>query len=350
MPPSQAVLRIIDADLNRLGEGLRFLEEVARFALNDAPLTAELKNIRHALSAKKGSFKTACLSARDSAADFGPSIHLDNLEPARDLAQAAIANARRVEESLRVLEELAKTPDAELDSSAFQSARFTIYTLEKELVSRLLRRDKAARLSTLHVVLDTGSLGSRTHAAAAREVIAGGARIIQLRDKTTPRARLLDIALELAEICRKHDTLFIVNDALDIALAVDADGLHLGQEDLPIKVARQLLPVDKLVGSSVRNVEEAKKALVDGADYLGLGAVYPTPTKSGSPALGLGGITAIKKEVPLPLIAIGGINEQNAAEVLSAGADSLAVISFILSSPSPESATRRLLSYFSKDK
>jgi thiamine-phosphate pyrophosphorylase len=343
MPPSQAVLRIIDANLNRLGEGLRFLEETARFVLDDGRITTGLKNLRHSLSPKDPLLKTAYLSARDSSSDIGPSIRVNQAEPVRGLSQAVVANARRVEESLRVLEELAKTPDTGLDSAALQDARFAVYTLEKELVSRLLRQDKAALLSTLHAVVDTAALGSRGHAPAASEMLAGGARVIQLRDKTTPRGRLLDIALELAELCLRHSALFIVNDALDIALASDADGLHLGQDDLPVKVARRLLPVDKLVGCSVRTVAEAKKAQADGADYLGFGAVFSTSTKTESTPLGTVLISEIKKEVSLPLIAIGGISGRNVGDVLRAGADGAAVISALLSAESIESATRGIL-------
>jgi len=340
MPYAKSLLRIIDANLNRLGEGLRFLEEIARFILNDTALTSELKDLRHHFSPKDPVLKTAYLDARDSTTDIGPSVTLGTTELPRSITQAITANARRVEESLRVLEELAKTNDAGLDGARLQSARFAVYTLEKTLIGRLMRRDKVELTCGLHAIVDAASLGERLPAEVTREMLQGGAKVIQLRDKQTLRHKLLDIALEIAELCREYDALFIVNDALDIALAASADGLHLGQDDLPVKVARKLMPIDRLIGCSVRSVAEAKQAQADGADYLGCGAIYATTTKQDSAALGCPLLTQIKNEVDLPLIAIGGITTNNTAEILRSGADGIAVVSAIIAAASVKAATR----------
>jgi len=340
MPTANAIMRIIDANLNRLGEGLRFLEEVTRFILSDPGLTSKLKDLRHRFSPKDPILKNACLDARDATVDIGPSITVDTAEPARSLIQAIVANARRTEESLRVLEELAKTSDVKLDGAGLQSARFAVYTIEKTIIHRLMRQDKASLICGLHAIVDTTSLRERLPTDVAREMLLGGARIIQLRDKQTPRHKLLDIALEIAGLCRGFNALFIVNDALDIALATDADGLHLGQDDLPVEVARRLLPLDKIIGCSVRSVAEAKQAHTDGADYLGCGAIFATTTKQDSTALGCALLTQIKGEVDLPLIAIGGITTNNTTEVLHSGADGIAVISAIVAADSVELATR----------
>ena len=254
-----------------------------------------------------------------------------------------VANARRVQQSLRVIEELAKLPGTKLDSEKFKRARFRLYTIERGLISRLLRRDKAGRIAGLYAVMDTSLLQGRSHVEVAAQTIKGGARIIQLRDKTTARGELLSVARKLKELCAEHDVLFIVNDHLDIALAADADGLHLGQEDLPLAVVRRLLPIDKIIGRSVVDVAQAAAAEADGADYIAAGAIYPTTSREAVEVIGLDVLGKIKKKVALPLVAIGGITRDNTAEVLAAGADSEAMISAILQAGSPEQAARQIV-------
>ncbi len=146
------------------------------------------------------------------------------------------------------------------------------------------------------------------------------------------------------------DVLFIVNDYLDIALAVDADGLHVGQDDLPARVARRLLPIGKVLGCSVTTVEQAVAAQSEGADYVAASAIYPTASKETVEIVGLETLRQIRKAVTLPLVAIGGINENNAAEVMAAGADSVAIISAILGAESPEKAAREIIAKIERRK
>ncbi len=333
------VLRIIDANLNRLGEALRFLEEIARYALDDKILSAGIKALRHRSAVPDMELKAGLLASRDAQNDVG----FDKTQPpARGLPEAATANARRAEESLRVLEELAKLPGSGLDAALFQETRFQLYSLEAFLMSRLLRYRVAARISGLYAVLDTSLLAGRDPVAMADKILEGGAGILQLRDKTSLKRELLLLAGTLVELCRRHEALFIVNDHLDIALAADADGVHLGQQDMPVKAARRLLRVDKIIGCSVENEAQARQAQADGADYLAVGAMFPTSTKAECPVTGPVTAAAIKKTVGLPLVAIGGINEQNLAEALATGADSVACISAILCCDSPGAAARRL--------
>ena len=160
-----------------------------------------------------------------------------------------------MQESLRVLEEIAKTPGMDLDPEKFKQARFALYTLEKTLLSRVLRQDKVKRISGLYLVVDTRTLKGRSHLEVAAQAIQGGVKIIQLRDKTSSKKELIAIALGLRDLCARNDVLFIINDYLDVALAVNADGLHVGQDDLPVEVARRLLPIDKILGCSVCTVD-----------------------------------------------------------------------------------------------
>ena len=342
---SHQTLRIIDASLNRIGEGLRLLEDLARLLLNDATLTQQLKNMRHELIRGDWPLHQQLLDSRNSAGDVGIDMEVPGEEKQRDLPTTVIANARRVQESLRTLEELAKIPgiSQKLDLEKFKQARFSLYTIEQDLIAKLLRKEKTDRLRGLYIIIDTPALKGRAHVEVAGQVIRGGATTIQLRDKTMSRKELLSIAQELKKLCTEHNVLFIVNDYLDLALAAGADGLHLGQDDLPIKVARKLLPIDRILGCSVTTIEQAVTAASEGADHIAVGSMYPTPSKETAKVVGLEMLRQVRQKVSLPLVAIGGINKDNAAEVKAAGADSVAVISAVLGAKDPEEEARKLV-------
>jgi thiamine-phosphate pyrophosphorylase len=328
-------IRIVDANLNRLSEGLRVLEEIARLILDDSDLTSMLKTLRHDLIRADMPFNLALLQSRNSAADVGIALEVSGESREKGLPLLVIANSRRAQESLRVLEETAKLPElaVKLDSNRFKNARFELYTLEQHLMSHLIRREKTSRISGLYMIIDTQALQGRDVMMAAQQVIQAGVKVIQLRDKTLPKKLLIPLACKLQELCRQNEVLFIMNDYLDVALAVGADGLHLGQEDLPFEVARKLLPIDAILGCSVLSVEQAREAESAGADYIAVGAIYPTSSKSNIGVVGIGALRQIKKAARTPVVAIGGINRENASEVIKAGADSLSVISAVLNAP-----------------
>jgi len=196
----------------------------------------------------------------------------------------------------------------------------------------------------LHVLTDSKASRGRSHLQVAEAAIAGGADVLQLRDKEAPSGRLYGEALGLRELTRGAKIPFIVNDRLDIALAVDADGVHVGQSDLPASVVRRIMGPGKVLGVSVVTVEEAIRAEKDGADYLGVGPVFEargTKPDTGEP-LGVDCIARIRRHCRLPIVAIGGINAENARKVREAGADGAAVISAIVSADDISQATRRL--------
>ena len=277
--PESKTMRIIDANLNRIGEGLRLLEDLARLILNDATLSQQLKTMRHGILEKDWPFNQQLLQARDSEGDVGINIEAPEGEK-RELTTMVVANSRRVQESLRTIEELAKLPDVKLDPDKFKQARFDLYTIEQNLLSRLLRQDKVKRLPGLYVIIDTPALKGRSHVEVASQAIRGGAKVVQLRDKIQSKKELLPIAEQLKKLCAEHDVLFIMNDHFDLALAVDADGLHLGQDDLPVKAARKLLPIDKILGRSARTVDQAVAAESEGLTTLPLGqCIPPRPRK-----------------------------------------------------------------------
>lgn len=335
--------RIIDANINRLGEGLRVLEEFARMTLNDTVMTQKLKNMRHKTVKIDAELYKELLRARDAVGDIGVNMDVEGENNGRDAQGIIAANAKRAQESLRVLEEMAKIPALKLNSEQYRKARFELYTIEKELIARVSRKDKLERLNGLYVIIDTEWLKGRKPADIAGRVIKGGANVIQLRSKKLSPKEFLDIARDLKEICREKGVIFIVNDSLEIALAVKADGLNVGQEDMPAVEVKKLLPVDMILGCSVRTMAEAKKAYKDGADYLGVGAIFATYTKESARPVGLKTIGQIKKAVDLPIVAIGGINKGNLKEVMEAGADAAAVISAIMGAEDTEKATRELV-------
>lgn len=339
------VARIIDANLNRTAEGLRLLEDVARLVLNDAAITEQLKTLRHELVRGDLPFNLELLQARDSAGDVGTYLEVEGEEKHKELSLIVVANSRRVQESLRVLEELAKLPETapKLSPERFKKARFDLYTIEQKLLSRLTRQDKIKRLCGLYVVIDTQSLQGRRHLEAAREIIRAGVKVIQLRDKVLSKKELLPIAGEMQKLCSEQNVLFIVNDYLDIALAAGADGLHVGQDDLPVADARRLLPVDKILGCSVTTVEQAAAAETAGADYIACGAIFPTISKEKVEVVGLGRMQKIKQATKVPLVAIGGITLENIREVIESGACAAAVISAVLQAKDISRAARQMI-------
>ncbi len=335
-------LRIIDENLNRLSEGLRVLEDIARMLLNNAEITQQLKTLRHNLISADISFNKQLIQSRDSEKDVGARTVVAGEETNRSLADLLVANSKRTQESLRVLEEMAKLPALNLDSNNYKNARFEVYTVERNLLSKLLRQDKIKKLTGLYVVLDTEVLQKRDPVKTAQPVIRGGAKAIQLRDKISDKKHLLWLAQKLKEICAENDVLFIVNDYPDIALVSDADGLHVGQDDLPVTAARKIMPIDKIIGCSVASLDQAISAAADGADYLGAGSIFATASKNSVDICGLNVLRQITQEIKIPVVAIGGINKGNIAEVMDAGAKSAAVISAVLQATDPESAAREL--------
>lgn len=177
----------------------------------------------------------------------------------------------------------------------------------------------------------------------SRLALEGGARILQLRDKQATTRRLVEVGLALRQLTRTYGALLIVNDRVDVALAVEADGVHLGQDDMPLPLARRLVGSQMLIGISAETVDEARQAEAEGADYLGVGPMFATHTKpdAGMP-VGSQRVREIKAVVSLPVFGIGGITHANASEVLAAGADGICVISAVFGAPDPLSATRAL--------
>ncbi len=330
--------RIIDANLNRLAEGLRVIEDICRFGLDDAPLAARLKRLRHEAGRLRRLFPARVLDARDSIGDVG---RVKVKEPARreGLTLTLGASFGRVQESLRVLEELAKLSSGATAALA-KSMRYEAYELERLVMPLFDRRERAALLRGLYLVMSDPAVGYEKLAevAVVRKVGA-----IQLRAKTLEGRELLALARRLREITAGSRTLLIINDRADIARLAEADGVHLGQHDISVAEARMIVGPRALVGKSTHNRRELRRALAEAPDYIGIGPVFGTRSKANpDPTVGLEQAGALLGRASLPAVAIGGIEESNLAALLEAGFACYALIAHVCQAGDPDRVIRRL--------
>ncbi len=198
----------------------------------------------------------------------------------------------------------------------------------------------------LYVIIDPVACAGRDATAIARLTLEGGATVIQWRDKLRDKGDQLSDARAIRELCAKHNATFIVNDHVDLALALEADGVHLGQHDLPIESVRPFVPADFVIGVSTNNVEEAQRAEAAGAGYIAVGSIYPTSSKETTRPASPERLRQVKATVSVPVVAIGGISALNIDQVLAAGAEAVAVISAVCSASDPTAAARELAERF----
>jgi len=319
------LIRTLDANFNRAREAMRVLEDVARFVWDDAALSSAMKEMRHDLRRavqETGATADALACARDSARDVGREVSAADEHHRSDVRDVVTANLRRAMEALRVLEEVAKLLPTEA-SRSFERLRYRVYDVEKRFLVTPERR-RALSAMRLYVLL-TPSQTSVPIERAAEAALEGGADVLQLRMKDADDRAILQTARTLAGMCRKRGKLFIVNDRPDLAALVDADGVHLGQQDLSIEQARRILPGDRVVGISTHSREQASDAERRGADYIGIGPAFATPIKGDHAALDPREVRAVVAQITIPHVAIGGIDETNVKELMALGVKAIAV-------------------------
>ncbi len=255
-------------------------------------------------------------------------------------ALAALAHARA---AIQAVDAVRSSAGPVLDAEWTMQAEAVLARVERQ-VAGTLRSDIAAGLTGVYVIVDPVATNGRPVADVARAALRGGVRVIQLRDKRGDKSQVLDSAHQIKELCDEHDALFIANDHADLALASEAHGLHVGQSDLPVQAAREVLGQTQIIGKSNSGVEEAVSSEAEGADYVAVGAVYPTITmgKSSRAAVGPEMVERVKSMVEVPVVAIGGINASNVEAVVRAGADCVCVVSAITLADDPEQAAREL--------
>ncbi len=342
-PPEERVHRILDASANRAAEGLRTIEEFARFIEDDPELSTRLKSLRHDLAAAMGRIpRRDLLTARDTAGDVGTTI--SNVAETRrtGLSEVVAAAASRTQQSLRCLEEYGKTIDPHFAASV-ESVRYRCYDIAAAVELRVTpdRRRRRLDASLLYLLVDADA-SADAFAVKIRTLSAAGADVFQLRDRGHDDRTLYERAVLGARVAREADVLFLVNDRADLAAAADADGVHVGQEELPAAAARRVVGPQRLVGVSTHSREQAEAAVVDGADYIGFGPMFPGATKSFDAFVGTDALAEVASGTPLPTFAIGGINGNNLDRVLAAGARRIAVTSAISAANDPIVATREL--------
>ena len=322
---------IIDACLNRAVEGVRVCEDLLRFYYRREEYSVRLKEIRHRIVREAAVFPAGMLlSGRDVESDGQKFANMGD-ETGKSPHDLLRANLHRAIEAVRSLEEMCKLTDCATDNNRFQEIRFSLYQLEKEAVSSLSRDEKTKLFpGSLYAIIDSAFVNGSCEMAALR-LIAGGAKIIQLRMKNEPSRIILQNAKLLAPICRDNGAIFIVNDHADIALLSGADGVHLGQDDIPVPDARRIITDSMIVGVSTHSYDQAVAAAAMGPDYIAVGPVFGTASKSGTqiPGIGIDMVKRIRAAVDLPLVGIGGITSENAGALREAGCSALAVLSFL---------------------
>ena len=418
-----AAIRILDASLNRAGEGLRVVEDYARFVLDDAHLTAQFKQLRHDLAAAGAALPLPERHAsRETQRDVGTAISTPAESRRDDAWSVCIASLERVKQSLRSLEEYGKVAQPQVSTGdslgpaavGFEALRYRLYTLEAAMGRTV---DAVERLAgvRLYVLID-GCDSEAAFVDSVEQLVAARVDAIQLREKRLSdrelieRGRLLRKILsephntpitsgslplegrdqtstgdpkspERSAVARREATgegvrggytlqsplpnpphqgegtrgatqrepkplnknpLFIINDRADVAAAADADGVHLGQDDLGLKEARAILGPRKLIGVSTHSIEQARAAVLDGANYIGVGPTFPSTTKTFAQFPGVELLRRVAAEIRLPAFAIGGVTAENLNKVLATGFSRIAVSSAVTAAPSPAATAAAL--------
>ena len=347
LPVPDQTYRLLDAAANRAREGLRVVEDFVRFTLDDEHLSRRLKTLRHDLA---GLLETLgveqMVQARDTPGDVGTGISTPaegRRDGVRDVVRAAF---KRTQEAVRSLEEFSKViePSTSGEEPCFEQLgriRYQLYTLEKAVLASRSSREQLQ--DALLYLLVTGELCQSDPESVVRGAIARGVRIVQVREKTLSDRELLQHARRIREITKAGNALLIMNDRPDLAVLAEADGVHVGQDELSVRDARRIVGPDRLVGVSTHSIQQARQAVLDGADYIGVGPVFPSRTKSFDEFAGLAFVSQVAAEISLPAFAIGGIDSDNIDSVVRAGGSRVAVSSAICGADDPADATDALV-------
>lgn len=330
----------MDANLNRSREALRVIEDVARLGFEDEALCGRIKAIRHEISRVIASVpggEARVLAQRDTAGDVGTGVSTSSEMARGGVRDIASAACKRLTEALRVVEECLKVESSE-DAARVARARYAAYDIERDL---LLRFGTGRGVQWRLCVLVTESLCKRPWLEVAREAVFGGADCLQLREKTMEGGEMVRRARRLKEL----GVAVIVNDRVDVALAAGTDGVHLGTGDLSIRNARSIAGDRLIIGASTHDLGEARAAVEAGADYCGVGAMFPTSTKARTAA----GVDYVREYLSepacskVPHLAIGGITPTNVGVLRAAGCVGVAVSGAVCGSDDPAEVCRALL-------
>lgn len=328
------IIRIIDVNLNRATEGVRVVEEICRFVLENEKLTLAAKKLRGELSKvirlseyqleknQKIRISERRILGRRVLEDVGRKLYTKGEGKRKNIASVFFANMKRAEEAVRCLEEFSKLLDPQAGKK-FKALRFKLYELEKAIAPEVIKLIKLD--FGLYVITDPQD----DHTKTVRRVIANGGKAIQLRDKTISKNEYFSLAKKIAGITRRAGATFILNDYWDLVSKVGADGVHLGQEDLArvsLRKVRKEMGEDKIIGISTHSFEQALRAEKLGADYISVGPIFKTPSKPRTRPVGLSLLRRVLKKVKIPVVAIGGIDRTKIDAVRKTGCQRVAAI------------------------
>ncbi len=310
------IFQAIDANLNRCIEGLRVAEEVFRFVQTDHFLARQLKDTRHLLAEVGKEFsRIDLIQSRDGHLDVGREI-VGSQEMSRDhLSNVLNASFSRAAEAARVLEEFSKLVQPDV-ATRCESIRYRIYDLQK--ASELAIRNKNL-LEKIHICILVDAKKSNDEFIEFITGLGDWPKMIQLRDKDADDATLVERGKTLTQLTRNSDSIWIMNDRADLAVACSADGVHLGQDDLTVSDARRIVGPRKLIGVSTHHVAQVEQAVMDGASYIGVGPTFTSQTKSFTEFAGTNFVRTVAEQFSIPAFAIGGIDDTNVSEVIEAG-------------------------------
>jgi len=330
MKNNNPYIRTLDANLNRVSEGIRVIEDIFRFGYENIAMTHSLRNIRHRVRNTSQMLTSLLLHNRQVAFDPGVAIsmktNIDHRNKHTDILQA---NFKRVQEGLRSIEESLKSMGKYDIAKQYEQIRFQTYSIEKKCYLAISRKKFFPATDIYCLTAESLSCG-RTNLAVVEEMIQAGIKIIQYREKEKPFDEKYRECMKIREMTQANDVTFIVNDHVDLALMTKADGVHIGQTDYPVEAVRALTGDDFIIGISTHAPEEAMRAQEAGADYIGVGPIYSTKTKKDvCDPVGHAYLEFAVKNITIPFVTIGGIKEHNIHEVVRLGATCVGIVSEI---------------------
>lgn len=313
--------RIIDANINRVSEGLRVIEDIQRFVFNNGIMASSIRGLRHEV--RKSFSCDELLYFRQSTEDVGLKASQNSrLDQKESIQSLLLSNFKRAEEGLRSIEESLKIMGYYTQSKVYETIRFELYDMEKKVLLK-----ERFPVTDIYAILGEAFSKGKSNIQVTEELIESGVKIIQYREKLKSKKEIYEECKIIRQLTKESDVTFIINDHISIAMMVKADGIHIGQDDLPIEDVRRIAP-HMIIGLSTHNKDQAKQAVEKGADYIGVGPIFKTTTKQNiEKSDGLDYLKWVKENIDLPYVAIGGIKENNVSQVKDNGGYCFAMIS-----------------------
>jgi thiamine-phosphate pyrophosphorylase len=329
MNTMSSVHRILDANINRAAEGMRVLEDIARFVLENKKLSGAIKNCRHTLREQSQG-----IASRDTSSDVGTTISTQQETNRNSLHDVATAAGNRCGEALRVIEEFLKLQNT---ANTVEEIRYEMYDLMAAVLNELGARLKQQWKLCFVLTKDDCVLAWQD---TLRQTIVSGCDCVQVREKNLTTNELIIHVLKVKEITDKYDVQVIVNDRVDVLLATKVSGVHLGKNDMSIRDARTLCGSEYIIGATAHTPENIESSIMSGADYIGVGAMFKSSTK---PEVKVAPLSLLKNVLAHNHLAIGGITSTNVQELYNEGCKGVAVSYAIANSPTPEKVVAKIL-------